>query len=206
MKNKNNILLLVVLALVVILIGWPAWTKRNQQAEEGMTAENEEMLDENGTPLISVGDGTPVGLSEAEMTANESTNAAKTMPVKIFFADRLEDPDRLDCTKVSAVARRVVPTSAIGRAALEELLTGPTDLEIASGYETAINDGTKLNGLTIESGVATADFDESLGRNVAGSCRVETLRAQIEATLKQFGTVDSVIISINGVREGILQP
>jgi len=41
---------------------------------------------------------------------------------------------------------------------------------------------------------------------VAGSCRVGAIRAQIEETLKQFPTVQNVIISVNGNTENILEP
>jgi spore germination protein GerM len=54
--------------------------------------------------------------------------------------------------------------------------------------------------------VARVDFDEQLNYQVGGSCRVMAIRAQIEQTLKQFSTVDSVIISVNGQTEGILEP
>jgi len=41
---------------------------------------------------------------------------------------------------------------------------------------------------------------------VGGSCRVTAIRSQIEQTLKQFSTVQSVIISIDNRTEDILQP
>jgi len=44
---------------------------------------------------------------------------------------------------------------------------------------------------------ARADFSEEL-RAVAGSCRVLSIRAQIEKTLEQFSEVSSVRISIEG--------
>jgi spore germination protein GerM len=64
----------------------------------------------------------------------------------------------------------------------------------------------RIQSLTIENGVAKVDFDEQLEFQVGGSCRVVAIRVQIIETLKQFPTVNSVIISINGRTEYILQP
>jgi len=60
--------------------------------------------------------------------------------------------------------------------------------------------------LTIENGVAKADFDPQLQFQVGGSCRVQAIRAEITQTLKQFPTVNEVFISVNGETELILQP
>ena len=78
--------------------------------------------------------------------------------------------------------------------------------EINNGFVSNINLGTRVQKLTIENGVVKVDFDEQLEFQVGGSCRVAAIRAQITETLKQFPTVDSVIISINGRTEDILQP
>lgn len=89
---------------------------------------------------------------------------------------------------------------------MEELLQGPTKAERTEGYRTSINEGVKIQRLTIQNGLARIDFNEILEFRVAGSCRVRSIRAQIEHTLKQFPTVREVIISINGRTEDILQP
>ena len=95
---------------------------------------------------------------------------------------------------------------AVARAALEELLQGPTRQEILEGYFTSINPNVKIQKLTIENTVAKVDFDITLEKNVGGSCRVTAIRNQITQTLLQFNTVKSVVISINGRTEDILQP
>ncbi|MFH1582463.1 MAG: GerMN domain-containing protein, partial [bacterium] len=66
--------------------------------------------------------------------------------------------------------------------------------------------GVEINSLSIINGVARADFNEQLEYQAGGSCRVGAIRAQITETLKQFPTVNEVIISINGRIEDILQP
>jgi len=127
------------------------------------------------------------------------------MTVKVFFNNGRLDPE-YSCNKVFPVERKIPKTQAVGRAALEELLKGPTEEEKSDGFFTSINPGVKIQKLTIENGVAKVDFDEQLEFQVGGSCRVAAIRAQITETLKQFPTVDKVIISIDGRTEDILQP
>lgn len=125
--------------------------------------------------------------------------------VKVFFNNDRLDPE-ISCTKVFPVERPVKKTKAVARAALEELLKGPTGGEKAKGYYTHINNNVKIQRLSVKNGVARADFNQALDYRVAGSCRVQAIRAQIEHTLKQFPPVNKVVISINGRTEDILQP
>jgi len=85
-------------------------------------------------------------------------------------------------------------------------LKGPAETEKTQDFFTSINSGVKVRELIIENGVAKIDFNEQLEFQVGGSCRVSAIRAQITETLKQFPTVKSVIISIDGRSEDILQP
>lgn len=128
------------------------------------------------------------------------------MTVKVFFGNQRLDPQVSDCNKVFAVNRRIPQTQSVARAALTELLKGPTSDEGRNGYFSSINPGVKIQKLTITNGVARVDFDATLEQSVGGSCRVAAIRAEITQTLKQFSTVKSVIISINGRTEDILQP
>jgi spore germination protein GerM len=115
------------------------------------------------------------------------------------------DPE-FSCNKVFPVEREIIKTEAPARAALEELLKGATDKEKSEGFFTNINPGIKIQKLTIQEGTAKVDFDEQLEFRVGGSCRVAAIRAQITQTLKQFPSVQNVIISIDGRTEDILQP
>jgi len=69
-----------------------------------------------------------------------------------------------------------------------------------------VSPGIKIQSLTIENGVAKVDFNAQLDAGSGGACRSAAIIAQISQTLKQFSTVNSVIISINGQTEDILQP
>ncbi|MDP2864227.1 MAG: GerMN domain-containing protein [bacterium] len=129
----------------------------------------------------------------------------ETMTIKVYFNNDKLDPE-FSCNKVFPVEREISKTQAAAMAALKELLNGTTQGEKEKGFFTNINSGVKIQSLTIENGVAKVEFDEQLEFQVGGSCKVSAIRAQITETLKQFPTVDSVIISINGRTEYILQP
>jgi hypothetical protein len=118
--------------------------------------------------------------------------------------------------------QRLVPaTPRIGTAALEELLWGPPPRNLA-GFTTALPTPeevlnyagreadwgvrVRLLGLTIEDGVATANFSQELRAYGGGSARVQAIREQISRTLLQFSTVDEVRIAIEGEIDGVLQP
>ena len=126
--------------------------------------------------------------------------------VEVYFSNTQKDPGATDCQRVFSVKRRVAKTTALARSAVEQLLIGPSTLEAREGYVTNINERVKIQSLTIENGTAKIDFNDLLEQAVGGSCRVAAIRSQIAQTLKQFPSVNNVIISINGRTEDILQP
>lgn len=130
---------------------------------------------------------------------------SEKMIVKAFFNNSNLDPD-YSCDKVFPVERTVDKTQAAAGAALGELLKGVSAKEESEGYFTSINPGVEINRLAIENGTAEVDFNEQLEFQAGGSCRVSAIRSQIIQTLKQFPAVESVVISINGRTEDILQP
>jgi hypothetical protein len=119
--------------------------------------------------------------------------------VNVYFPNSELDPDHTDCSVVFPVWRVVRPedSSDEPHLALEALLKFPTDAEKAEGYSTSIPEGVWYRSFTVKGGVAYVDFDAPLG-TVAGSCRVLSIRAQIEETLKQFPEITSVVISVAG--------
>ena len=133
------------------------------------------------------------------------TENQELITLKAFFNNNKMDPE-ISCNKVFPVERKVAKTEGVARAALEELLKGPTEEEKAEGFFTSINPGVKIQRLSINDGLAKVDFDLQLEFQVGGSCRVSAIRAQITQTLKQFPTVNDVLISIDGRTEDILQP
>lgn len=145
-----------------------------------------------------------VPISEETATTTQEESEATTS-IKVFFGNS-ELNKEADCNKVFPAERIIVKTEGIARAALEELLKGPTLQEEQEEFFTNINPGVHIQSLIIENKTAKADFDQQLEFQVGGSCRVAAIRAEITETLKQFETVENVIISINGRAEDILQP
>jgi hypothetical protein len=128
------------------------------------------------------------------------------MTIKVFLGNSEFDPGVLHCEKTYPVTRIVPKTKAMARAAITELLRGISMQEEDDGYFTSINSGVKIQSLSIKNGTAYVDFNQALQEKVGGSCKTATIRSQITETLKQFSSVKSVVISIDGDYETILQP
>ena len=151
-------------------------------------------------------DGQWVKPGEASGPMQNGACPGELMTVQLFFNNSRFDPE-YSCQKTAGV-RRQIPENFKDpeKEALESLLAGPNEGELAEQYFTSLPEGVKLNSLKIENGIATADFSQALQEGVGGSCRVSAIRSQITQTLKQFSSVEEVKISINGQTENILQP
>lgn len=129
----------------------------------------------------------------------------ESLTVKVYFPNtKMGSTD--DCSLVYPLNRKIPYTQAVGRAALNELFNGITQEEKEDGYFTNLNTGIQIQSITIQNGIAKVDFNQKLQEGIGGSCKVTSIRAQIEKTLLQFPTVNTVIISIDGQSEDILQP
>ncbi|MBI4276254.1 GerMN domain-containing protein [Candidatus Uhrbacteria bacterium] len=133
-------------------------------------------------------------------------NPKDYMYVKVFWGNKIKDPNVLDCEKTYPTERRIVKTVGVARAALGELIGGPTEFELKGGYFTSLNPEFSIQKLSIVKGTAYVDFDERFNFQVGGACQIQMIRAQVEDTLKQFSTVKNVVISVNGQTELILEP
>lgn len=141
--------------------------------------------------------------------------------LSVFFSNSKNDPGSLNCEQTYPVERvlgrisdneKSLPTGqadALGEFAylvLADLLKGPTEQEKVQGFFTSINEGTRVQRVIIESGVAHVDFDDRLNEGVAVSCKVQAIRSQITETLMQFPEIKEVVISVSGRTEEVLQP
>lgn len=133
------------------------------------------------------------------------TASNEQMEVKVFFPNSNMGSTE-DCSEVFAVTRSVPRVSAVARVSMEQLIIGPTQSEIENGYFSNINEDVEIQSLSIANGVADIDLSSELEEGIGGSCMVESIRAQIEETLKQFPTVNDVELSIDGREDDILQP
>jgi hypothetical protein len=143
-------------------------------------------------------------LQSLQVSASK-TSIPEFVSVKVYFANDKIKPIK-SCKEVVSVERQIMATPKVATAALELLLSGPTQDEEDSGYTSAIPVGSDLNSVSVDSsGNAHADFN-LLTESGGGSCSMAMRVAQIRQTLFQFPTVKSVTLSIDGQTEPIFQP
>lgn len=129
--------------------------------------------------------------------------ATQTRTVKLFFYNDNLDKDAsgniLCSAKGLVTVNRTIPfTNTPIQDAVRELLKGPTQAEKAAAPNSATPEsefplaGVALTSASLSQGVLTLTFADPQNKTSGGSCRVNVLRAQIEATAKQFGGVTSV--------------
>jgi germination protein M len=136
--------------------------------------------------------GTPG--SSAPPSASPAPTPADTMIVRVYFVLGGEPG-----TEGLVPLLRVVPKSvAVGSAAMNELLAGPTAAEAGDRtITTAIPSGTRLLGLTVKDGVATVDLSSEF-ESGGGSAGLRYRLGQVVYTLTQFSTVTSVLFQVDG--------
>ena len=100
------------------------------------------------------------------------------------------------------VERAVAPTVAVLRAALEQLLAGPTPEERAAGFTSFFGDATAdaLNSVVVTGGIARIDFDDFSRAipNASSSAGSAQLLAQLRATIFQYPGIRAAEISFEG--------
>ena len=171
--------------------------RTDQMTAQVITPHTIEIIVDEGEVVIAVTDEIYDEIKDELIEKDDE----ELIEIDLYFVQIISEQE-----EVVAVQRLIPYTVATGRAAIEELLKGPLPNEEAEGFSTAINQRTELQNIEIDNGVAFVDFNQRLGENIAGSAWVTMIRDQIEKTLLQFGTINEVVISINGVSEDILQP
>ena len=196
-EKKSNLWLIIIIIVVLLALLWPVLRRGNKAPitdEEETATTSDEAVDLEETSFDSP---TISNLAAVART----TPAPTSLALKVFFGNQKGNPQTWQCGMVSPTTRTVVNTSAVARAALTELLQGPRPADFSAGFFTALNPGVTIKELTINNGVARVDFGQPLiteaGANTV--CLKEAARAQITETLKQFPTVRSVVILVNGV-------
>ncbi len=132
-----------------------------------------------------------------------------TVEIKAFFSNSERDPKTQYCDVSYPVARRVALNEDLLTASLHELLRGPTISEQRQHFSTNLPEGVEIRALALrkDDGHVTVTFTQALLEGVAGSCRVQAIRSQIERTLKQFSFIHDVTITVEGIpEEEVLQP
>ncbi|MBI1758499.1 MAG: GerMN domain-containing protein [Actinobacteria bacterium] len=146
-------------------------------------------------PLAACGNGgstTPTpspgaASSNASVTPGGTPTGAATTTVRTYFIRN---------EKVAPVARTVSGT-AVAKAAMEQLVAGPTASEKAAGLTSSVPAGTKVLGISITNGTATVDLSATYTSG-GGSLSMQSRVAQVVYTLTQFPTITRVKFSIDG--------
>jgi len=142
----------------------------------------------------------------SEPSKDSPLNTASPVEFQLFFGNEDFNSTIAGCDEVFPVFRKAEGIDDPRAEAVRELLEGPSRTEAGQGYYTALNRGISLLGLRIEGGAAYPDFSRELEENVAGSCTIMAIRAQISETLLQFEDIDRVVILVEGSPVGVLQP
>jgi len=137
--------------------------------------------------LAPLGDS---ALASADVDAKRIRRGAMTS-IRIFFAN-IHMAKQGECAAVFPVSRRMRRSADYVEGAIGALLKGPTGDEIGKGYRTSIPGGVRLHRGTLDSGIARLVFNGEIDRLI-DSCSAETLRAQIQTTLRQFASVREVV-------------
>ena len=137
---------------------------------------------------VSLGDAPQPSAASLATTTTATTPAATSTSFDVWFArgDQLVSEPRTHAA-----------TQRVATAALDALLAGPTSAERAAGDATAIPTGTRLLGVSVKDGVATADLTSDY-ESGGGSHSMQVRLAQVVYTLTQFPTVKRVLFALDG--------
>lgn len=145
----------------------------------------------------------PVSQPRPESVQLTPTEEKETemMEIKVYFGNS-ELNKELDCSKVFPVSREIPKTQAVAKVALNELFAGPTESEKKEGYTSFFSDQTRsiLKSVKVQDETAYIDLTDIrlILSNASTSCGSAAFLAEVETTLKQFPTVQKVIIAIDG--------
>lgn len=153
---------------------------------------------------------TPVDSSEPGEQINPDQAKPQVRGVKLYYYNAHLDQDeagnlRCSPTALNSVNREIAVSKTPIQDTIEMLIHGGlTMTELNAGLSTEYPlTGFTLKGANLnDKGVLTLEFSDPENKTSGGSCRVGILRAQIEATAKQFPEVKEV----NFIPETIFQP
>ena len=142
--------------------------------------------------LILISKNTNV--NEPEIPVNPGTDepevSLKDYDVTLYFTD--QDASKLVKSKATI---SVKDEEDKYQAALEKLIEGPASAD----FYPAISAHTKVNSVTVENGLCTVDFTDSLILNNAGGTLRETMCLySVVNTLCEFDEIKKVIFAVNG--------
>lgn len=131
------------------------------------------------------------GAGSEKASSSWRYSGGSTSKIKVFFFKKGQ------CGSVASVDRLIDASKSAVRSGIEEAIKGPSALEVAEGYVTALPSTTKIRSLELREGIVYIDFTSTvLAKGPA--CDISSERKQIVDTIMQFPTIKQVIISVDG--------
>jgi spore germination protein GerM len=149
------------------------------------------------TPMLIAGLSLVVFAAVSVAAAKPQRKAQSLKEVKVYF---YHDPgEYIDLSPTTRLVRRTAPA----RAAIEALLKGPTAQERQQGFDSLASAREfRIGSLSISKGTARINFVARRSwLGWPGDTAPIRFRKAVELTLKQFPTVQNVIVSLNGEKE-----
>ena len=145
----------------------------------------------------------PTSTTSTVATPAATTPLADVVVAPYFYLDEAGHPDRPG-PFLFPMTREAPATKAVARAAMEQLLAGPSREEGDSvpAISTAIPDSVRLLGLTISDGVATVDLSSAF-EAAADAAAVSARVAQVVFTLSRYPSVQEVLFRQEGVNVAV---
>jgi len=209
--NNTAFFVLVIIILITIIIllinrfydkgkiKFPDFTKMLPSADEPEKKKSETQKDKVPDALKSESnkenakDDTVKEQKDKEDEKSKSPEIQKEISVYLLKLD-----ERTERIYLSPVKRKISDKDILATA-LENLIKGPTQSELDRGFITAVPPGLKIRGITINGKTAEIDFNGAIEESAAGDILLKRVQ-QIVYTSTQFGSVNSIIIKINGQR------
>jgi hypothetical protein len=138
--------------------------------------------------LTGAAPGRPALAGPLAATTAWTTAATAHTTVRVYF---------LEGEKLAVSGRTVPATKAVARAAVLQLISGPSPADRARGLTTCVPVGTRLLGLSIRDGTATVDLTSAFASG-GGSLSMRARLAQLTYTLTQFPTVARARLAMDG--------
>lgn len=122
-----------------------------------------------------------------------------TETVQLYFVAPGGDTSGRAGPFLVSVEREIASTSGVARAALNELVEGPSDADqtLIDDVATSVPTDTLVLGVSIDDGRATVDLSQEF-ESGGGSLSMFSRLAQVTYTVTQFPTVDEVVFLLDG--------
>ncbi len=179
-------IIFAILVVCVLAAGWSVWQNRLAPQSQTPPESGNVMPPENG-----------------------QIDGGRMREISLYYYNPENDKDEAGNVKCSsaglvAVPRQIAVAQTPVQDAVNLLIKGElADEEIAAGIITEFPlEGLELRGANLADGVLTLEFADPQNKTGGGACRVGILRAQIEATAKQFEDLGEVRF----IPENLFQP